>query len=522
MSLNLRELSRRATALVLAALSCMLAPMAAADAEPLPPKAENPAPPAGETPVPPVTPAAEAAPAPDPKLADGIYAKIETSKGRIYCRLFHDKAIRTVDNFVGLTEGSRSWTDPATQEKKEKTRYFDGLKFHRVEPEFVIQTGDPLNSGAGGPGYTIPDEYYPELRFDKPGMLGMARTPKPGTAGSQFFITLAPVPMLNDQYTVFGEVVDGLPVAGKIEQGDSMTKVTILRIGEAAQKYDFAAAIQARVAAGKKTLPEKIGEADPARVPAAGQAVEPALVVRGCMIVYKGAMMEGAYTDRSKEEAKALAEKVVAMARAKGADAEQILQDWTEVPADRPMHMQQGQLPPMFDAVFTLKLGQVTDPLDAPMGYIIFERVEPEIFHASHILVQYKGSARATTERTKEEAKKLADTLRARVVDKKEDFASVAQENSEDPTTKAKGGDLGEWEMGMMVPEFDEATKKLKIGDVSEVIETDFGFHVIKRMPLAPKVIAPEPLPPAPTPRPIELPQPTPVPQPAPLPAPVE
>ena len=144
----------------------------------------------------------------------GVYARFVTSEGTFTVRLFDKEAPKTVENFVGLAEGTKEWTDPRTN-RKVKQPYYDGIIFHRVIDGFMIQGGDPLGQGIGGPGYTFPDEFHPKLRHDKMGVLSMANR-GPNTNGGQFFITLAPTPHLDDRHSVFGEVVDGMDVVRKI------------------------------------------------------------------------------------------------------------------------------------------------------------------------------------------------------------------------------------------------------------------------------------------------------------------
>jgi peptidyl-prolyl cis-trans isomerase A (cyclophilin A) len=144
----------------------------------------------------------------------GTYAHFDTSEGRFTVRLFADEAPRTVENFVGLAEGTREWTDPASG-KKQKTPLYNGVVFHRVIDGFMIQGGDPLGQGTGGPGYKFPDEFHPSLRHAKPGILSMANS-GPNTNGSQFFITLGPTPHLDNRHSVFGEVVEGMDVVKRI------------------------------------------------------------------------------------------------------------------------------------------------------------------------------------------------------------------------------------------------------------------------------------------------------------------
>lgn len=143
-----------------------------------------------------------------------MIAVMETTLGTIKIHLFHKEAPKTVANFVGLAEGTKEFTDPKTGEKT-KRHFYDGLTFHRVIPGFMIQGGDPVGNGTGGPGYEFEDEFNPKLRHSKPGILSMANA-GPNTNGSQFFITDAPTPHLNDRHSVFGEVIEGLDVVKKI------------------------------------------------------------------------------------------------------------------------------------------------------------------------------------------------------------------------------------------------------------------------------------------------------------------
>lgn len=174
------------------------------------------------------------------KLKPGTYVVFETTMGKIVCRLFEKEAPQTVTNFVGLTEGTKEWRDPKTGETV-KRPFYDGLTFHRVIPDFMIQGGDPRGDGTGGPGYQFADEFSPGLKHDRPGRLSMANA-GPGTNGSQFFITVKATPWLDGRHTIFGEVVAGQEVVSKIvtvprsQDGRDrpltpvvMKKVTILR-----------------------------------------------------------------------------------------------------------------------------------------------------------------------------------------------------------------------------------------------------------------------------------------------------
>ena len=143
-----------------------------------------------------------------------MLAHFTTSEGNFTARLFDAETPNTVANFTGLADGSKEWTDPRSG-KKVKQPYFNGTVFHRVIEGFMIQGGDPLGQGTGGPGYTFGDEFNPKLRHSKAGMLSMANR-GPNTNGGQFFITLAATPWLDDKHSVFGEVVEGMDVVKKI------------------------------------------------------------------------------------------------------------------------------------------------------------------------------------------------------------------------------------------------------------------------------------------------------------------
>jgi peptidyl-prolyl cis-trans isomerase A (cyclophilin A) len=143
-----------------------------------------------------------------------IHANFTTNHGNFKVRLFHDKAPETVANFAGLAEGTKEWTDPKTRQKVTRP-FYDGLTFHRIIPDFMIQGGCPLGSGTGGPGYQFRDEFGAGLRHDRAGLLSMANA-GPNTNGSQFFITLAPTGWLDGKHAIFGEVVEGMDVVRTI------------------------------------------------------------------------------------------------------------------------------------------------------------------------------------------------------------------------------------------------------------------------------------------------------------------
>ncbi|KQS47628.1 MULTISPECIES: peptidylprolyl isomerase [Flavobacterium] len=165
-------------------------------------------------------------------MENGIYAKFNTPKGAILVKLTHDKTPGTVGNFVGLAEGNLE-----NKSRPQGKPYYDGLKFHRVIPDFMIQGGCPQGTGTGGPGYQFDDEFHPELKHDKPGVLSMANS-GPGSNGSQFFITHVPTSWLDNKHTVFGHVVEGQDVVDAIAQGDEIQSIEIIREGDEAKKWN--------------------------------------------------------------------------------------------------------------------------------------------------------------------------------------------------------------------------------------------------------------------------------------------
>ncbi len=165
-------------------------------------------------------------------MENGIYAKFNTTKGAILVKLTHDLTPGTVGNFVALAEGNLE-----NKVKPQGTKYYDGLKFHRVIPDFMIQGGCPLGIGSGGPGYSFDDEFHPTLKHDRPGVLSMANS-GPASNGSQFFITHIPTDWLDNKHTVFGHVVEGQDIVDAVAQGDVLETIEIVRVGDDAKKWN--------------------------------------------------------------------------------------------------------------------------------------------------------------------------------------------------------------------------------------------------------------------------------------------
>lgn len=185
-------------------------------------------------------------------MQDGIYAKFNTTKGAITVKLTHDLTPGTVGNFVALAEGNLE-----NKVSPQGTPYYNGLKFHRVIPDFMIQGGCPLGTGTGDAGYKFDDEFHPELNHSKPGVLSMANA-GPGTNGSQFFITHVATPWLDNKHTVFGHVVEGQEVVDATAQGDTLETLEIIRVGAEAEAWNaveafrtFEGSREKRIAAAK-------------------------------------------------------------------------------------------------------------------------------------------------------------------------------------------------------------------------------------------------------------------------------
>lgn len=181
-------------------------------------------------------------------MQDGLYAKFNTSKGEILVNLEYQKTPGTVGNFVALAEGNME-----NSAKPQGNPYYDGLKFHRVIPDFMIQGGCPQGTGTGNPGYKFDDEIHPELKHDAPGVLSMANA-GPGTNGSQFFITHVATPWLDGKHTVFGNVVEGQDVVDAVAQGDTIDSLEIVRVGAVAEGFNAIEAFRVFEGAREKRI----------------------------------------------------------------------------------------------------------------------------------------------------------------------------------------------------------------------------------------------------------------------------
>ena len=419
-------------------------------------------------------------------LAVGLYAKMQTSKGEIVLRLFYKRAPLTVSNFVGLAEGSKEWKDPVTG-KARKTRYYDGLSFHRVIKDFMIQGGDPLGTGNGGPGYTFQDEFHPELKHNKAGILSMANAGA-DTNGSQFFITHVPTPHLHNRHSVFGEVVEGMKVVNAIVKGDLINTVTIIRKGESAKSFDSESIEKIIVEQNRKLaeknriiIPEPTSAIDTAKVPASAQAEAEEVSVQLLVVAYKGARSSKQNIYYDKSGAKEAALKLTDLARRKGVSFSGLIEGFSDLPQQPklPLLSAKNNLSDFLQPALKLKVGQISDPVDSPYGFLIFNRVNVDAVTASHILISYKGALRSETNRDRRDARKLAEKI-LKELKSGRDFAELARKHSDGPSGP-KGGDLERFERGQMVPEFDQAVFGLETGAISEVVETKFGYHIIKR-----------------------------------------
>ena len=241
-------------------------------------------------------------------MDNGIYAKFTTPKGEILVNLEYEKTPGTVGNFVALAEGNLE-----NSAKPQGTPYYNGLKFHRVIPDFMIQGGCPLGTGTGNPGYKFDDEFRSDLKHDRPGILSMANA-GPGTNGSQFFITHVPTPWLDNKHTVFGSVIEGQDVVDAVAQSDTM-EIEIIRVGDEAQNWNAVEAFRTfEGSRAQREAEEKKRQEDLLNEVAAGfdktesglrykilQKGEGKKATKGSMVSvhYKGQLLDGTVFDSS-------------------------------------------------------------------------------------------------------------------------------------------------------------------------------------------------------------------------------
>ncbi len=316
-------------------------------------------------------------------LQSGIFAKIHTDKGVITAKLFYKQAPMTVMNFIGLSEGTTTWEDSITKKKVTKPLY-QNLIFHNAR-EFMVQTGDPTGTGTGGPGFVFADEFHPDLSHSKAGILSMA-TKGPNTNGSQFIITSKPAPWLDGYHSIFGEVVEGLKILSQIKPKDKLEKIIISRIGEEAKGFD---AKQAHKLAklnqeilrkdAEKVLPENLGQLDPTKVPNPEQPlVSPGnfeFIVIGHTKMRVSVSGKKFYYNH--ETALEFANKLVIHARSKGVVFKELIKQYSDMDRDvlTKNVKDDPSTPAPMKVIFRLKPGQVSDPLDSPMGIYIFHRL---------------------------------------------------------------------------------------------------------------------------------------------------
>jgi len=242
-------------------------------------------------------------------MENGLYAKLNTTKGTILLQLEFEKTPGTVGNFVALAKGELE-----NSAKAQGIPYYNGLKFHRVIPDFMIQGGCPQGTGTGNPGYKFEDEFHPDLKHDKPGIISMANS-GPATNGSQFFITHRPTDWLDNKHTVFGNVIEGQDVVDTIAQDDEIITVEIITIGDAAEKFNAIEAFRTFEGAREKRIEnaKKQSEAEMEKAAAGFQKTDSGLRYqilekgsgkqaekgKGVSVHYKGMLLDGTVFDSS-------------------------------------------------------------------------------------------------------------------------------------------------------------------------------------------------------------------------------
>jgi peptidylprolyl isomerase len=454
-------------------------------------------------------------------LQDGMYAQLNTSKGEIIFRLFYQEAPLTVSNFIALAQGKIQWKDPVSGVLK-KEPFYEGLKFHRIIPDFMAQSGDPRGNGHGGPGYQLVREIHPRLKHDSPGVLSMLNK-ETFSHGSQFFITLKEAPFLDGKHAVFGKAIKGLDVLPLIEQEDTIYHVVIIRQGKLAEAFDiqkYLGSIQKHMAdmdekkmgtPSKKesrkarNLPQPTGNIDPAAIPEEGQPAADKIALEYILITHEGSMFPSARSQNTKAEAYETAKQLTQLAREKNRSFRQLAVRFSDSTEFRiPLLTRSRLANSSYKPCFFLKEGQISDPVDLPEGYAVFRRTRLDIIKVQHILIAHAGGLLYPDERagdstlrssekklpdttkgkkqlrTKKEARELADTVLKKAL-AGESFAALAETYS-DSASAQKGGHIGEVAKGMTIPPFDHAAFRLKINEISPVIPTPAGFQIIKRI----------------------------------------
>ncbi|MGK5091622.1 peptidylprolyl isomerase [Deltaproteobacteria bacterium TL4] len=352
-------------------------------------------------------------------LSEGLFAKMVTSKGAILFELFYDKTPRTVANFIALAEGKVEWHNALTSSIN-KTRFYDGLTFHRVVKEQLVQGGDPSATGLGGPGYQILDEFRSDLTFNTPGMLSTIHM-GPDAHGSQFFITLKPLPSFNQQHTVFGKVVGGMAVLKVLEQGDQLEKVVILRKGTLARQFEVETVLHPTQTPGglitqlEKELSPALNEPEPSRIPQANQPMTSPIALSLLVIGYQGVRISRFHAIYDKKAAWSIAKRLVELARQPETDFEELIERYTDLPQFTripTLRAEETPLPHFLSKALVLKEGQVSAPYDSPLGYVILKRVPLRFYQFHHLLITYQGAWGSDQTRSRAEALLQATQLK--------------------------------------------------------------------------------------------------------------
>lgn len=433
----------------------------------------------------------------DPLLAglpEGLYAHFETSAGAMVIDLAYKSAPNAVYNFVTLARGERSWLDPQTKQPVQRP-FYDGLKFFRLAPGLLIQTGSPTNEGDLGPGYTFKREVRAELKHDDAGILAMLTTEDGACHGSQLYITLAPAPNLDGHFAIFGRVLRGKDVladigAGRCDEDQralepvTIKRVTVLRIGREASDWDPARA------ARRPEPPAPTSEPLPERLYKPLAKADDRASVQLIVLHYQGLPGANIYCPYSRDDAFQRAQRIAALARCGGADFAQLEKEWSDEPIGARTISVRPALKAMmatFGAALRLGEGQVSEPLDLPIGWTILYR--PPVVMARHVLIAWKSPLFPKVTRSKEAALLRALELRRRVFEG-EAFIPLLQAyhdpilNAAALNAKVHGREYG----GSAdyarheAPPIGAIAFELMDGEVSPPVETEQGYLVVQRI----------------------------------------